>query len=311
MRTAVVARSSSRMTWRDVLLPAGQVLVAASLAAFGVQQWLWGDFIPGRAPAFPDGLPGRLVWAYLTGTGLIATGASVLIAVAQPSAERVRLARTAALWTAVVILGWSGMRLLPAVADDVLLGGSWTRLGKALMLSGGTLAVAGTLPAFTGRDGVLGPAMRATDAFVATGRACLAVFFILCGVQHFIWIDFVATLVPAWIPGPYFWSWFAGVALIAGGAGMLLPPVTALSARLSALMVFLWVVMLHVPRALSAMDAGSSRNEWTAVFEALAVTGIALVAAGRGSRARERGAEPVRTAPAPRSGPQPQGAGSP
>jgi len=37
--------------------------------------------------------------------------------------------------------------------------------------------------------------------------------------------------------------------------------------------------MLHVPRALAAADAASRRNEWTAVFEALAMSGIALVLA--------------------------------
>jgi hypothetical protein len=45
-------------------------------------------------------------------------------------------------------------------------------------------------------------------------------------------------------------------------------------------MIFLWVLLLHVPRALSATPA-QSRNEWIAVFEALAISGFALVLAGR------------------------------
>ncbi|HXE80565.1 MAG TPA: hypothetical protein VNK41_07425 [Vicinamibacterales bacterium] len=88
----------------------------------------------------------------------------------------------------------------------------------------------------------------ATDAFVLGGRVALAALFILGGIQHFIWTDVVAALVPAWIPGPYFWTWFAGIALVARGAGMLVPRTTALAERLSALMVFLWVLMLHVPQ---------------------------------------------------------------
>jgi hypothetical protein len=47
--------------------------------------------------------------------------------------------------------------------------------------------------------------------------------------------------------------------------------------------------MLHIPRALAAPDAASSRNEWTAVFEALAISGIALlVAAGPRAAAPSR-----------------------
>ena len=80
-------------------------------------------------------------------------------------------------------------------------------------------------------------------------------------------------LVPAWIPGHMFWTYFAGVALIAGGVGLLLPQTARLAAALSGVMIFLWVVLLHVPRAMAATDA-QSRNEWTAVFEALAISGI-------------------------------------
>jgi uncharacterized membrane protein YphA (DoxX/SURF4 family) len=93
------------------------------------------------------------------------------------------------------------------------------------------------------------------------------------------------SLVPTWIPGARFWTYFAGVALIAGGAGIIVPLTTRLAASLSGLMIFLWFVMLHIPRALAA-PAAQSRNEWTAVFEALAMSGIAFVLAGTPARIR-------------------------
>jgi uncharacterized membrane protein len=102
---------------------------------------------------------------------------------------------------------------------------------------------------------------------------------ILGGVQHFIYTQFVATLVPQWIPYPVFWAYFAGVALVAGGAGLIVTKTARLAAALSGLMIFLWVVLLHVPRAMAAMPA-QQRNEWTAVFEALAFAGVALTIAG-------------------------------
>jgi uncharacterized membrane protein YphA (DoxX/SURF4 family) len=101
---------------------------------------------------------------------------------------------------------------------------------------------------------------------------------IVCGIQHFIWVEFVTSLVPTWVPpNALFWTYFAGMALIAGGAGLLVPRTARLAGLMSGLMVFLWVLMLHIPRAVAAADAGSSRNEWTAVFEALAVSGLAVV----------------------------------
>jgi uncharacterized membrane protein len=109
---------------------------------------------------------------------------------------------------------------------------------------------------------------------------------ILGGVQHFIYTQFVATLVPQWIPYPVFWARFAGVALLAGGAGLLVTRTARLAAALSGVMIFLWVVLLHVPRAMAAPPA-QTRNEWTAVFEALAFSGIALTIAGaHGARSR-------------------------
>jgi uncharacterized membrane protein YphA (DoxX/SURF4 family) len=78
------------------------------------------------------------------------------------------------------------------------------------------------------------------------------------------------------IPGQRFWTYFTGVALIAGGSGILVPAASRLAAALSALMIFLWVLMLHIPRALAGPKHA---NETAGVFEALALSGVA---AGRG-----------------------------
>src|SRR5262249_56813851 len=106
------------------------------------------------------------------------------------------------------------------------------------------------------------------------------------GMQHFLFAPFVDTLVPTWIPpSARFWTCFAGVALIAGGVGMMVPKTRRLAAALSGLMIFLWVLVLHIPRALAASES-QLRNEWTAVFEALAMSGIALVLAGTAPKRR-------------------------
>jgi hypothetical protein len=43
-------------------------------------------------------------------------------------------------------------------------------------------------------------------------------------------------------------------------------------------MMFLWVFLLHIPRAI-ADPRGSLGNEWTSVFEALAYSGVAFILA--------------------------------
>lgn len=246
----------------------GRLFFAIACIAFGIQQFIFGDFVPGRAPAWPVSVPGRLIWAYLSGAILIAVGAATLSG---------KKARWAAILAGTMIFIWALLRHIPVVAAAPAFGGEWTNVGKALALFGGALAVAGSFPEQKGnRASLLSRFVNSKTGFTYLGRFCLGLFMILAGIQHFLFVEFVATLVPAWIPGAVFWTYFAGVALIAGGAGLLLPPTARLAAALSGLMVFLWVVMLHIPRALAAPDA-QRRNEWTAVFEALAISGIAFV----------------------------------
>jgi uncharacterized membrane protein len=260
----------------------GRLFFAGSLTAFGIQQFLYGDFVPGRAPAWPALVPGRLLWAYVSGLVFIAAGLAIVFN---------KGGRRAALLAGTLIFGWALLRHVPLAAADSHFGGAWTNLGKALALFGGAFAVAGSLPEEKARpQGALSALINAKDGLLYLGRLCLGAFLISSGIQHFLYVEFVMSLVPTWVGSALFWTYFAGVALIAGGAGLILPYVTRLAAALSGLMIFLWVVMLHIPRALAALDA-QSRNEWTAVFEAVAMSGIAFVLAGAPSREDGRPSE--------------------
>lgn len=44
----------------------------------------------------------------------------------------------------------------------------------------------------------------------------------ICGIEHFTSFEFVKQLVPAWIPGSSFWTYFTGAAPIAGGVGLMI-----------------------------------------------------------------------------------------
>src|SRR5262249_50303523 len=53
---------------------------------------------------------------------------------------------------------------------------------------------------------------KAAPILIATPMA-------IFGVQHFIYLDFVANFMPPWIPWRVFWACFTGVALIAAAVG--------------------------------------------------------------------------------------------
>jgi uncharacterized membrane protein len=258
------------------LARAGRICFAIALIAFGIANFVVGDFVAGRAPAWPAGLPGRLVWAILSGALFIVAGA------------RMRTGRHATRSLVVVsamIAAWAVLRHLPLAAADKQLGGAWTNLGKALAFAGGALGVAASITTASPVAWIDARRARLLDGI---GRWSLGVFFFLAGVQHFLFATFVATLVPSWVPGAMFWTYFAGVALLGGGLGLIIPRTARLAAALDGFMVFCWLWMLHIPRAISM----NNQNEWTAVIEALAVAGIAwsLTVAPRDDEPSEIGA---------------------
>ena len=248
----------------------GRTFFAVSLVGLGLEHFLFAAFVAGRAPAWPASVPGGPAWAYVSGLLIVGSGVALLAG---------KRAREAALLVAVVIASWALLRHLPVLAGEALLSGAWTRAGKALMLTGGALAIAASVPSLPfGGSSPRGPLSRIMNrgAFIFAGQVCLGVFLLISGIQHFMFTSFVVTLIPAWFPGnATAWAYFAGVALICGGVGLMVPFTARLAALMSALMVFSWFWIVHVPRTFVSV------SDSIAVFEALAVSGIALVLSGQ------------------------------
>jgi uncharacterized membrane protein YphA (DoxX/SURF4 family) len=98
-------------------------------------------------------------------------------------------------------------------------------------------------------------------------------------MDHFLYTEFVSKLVPSWIPGSTFWTYFAAVALIGSGIAIIFRIMLKQVALLLGTMLFLWLILLHIPRAIADphIDKG---NEVTSVFQALAFSGMAFIIAG-------------------------------
>lgn len=241
----------------------GRSFFAIGLIALGIEHFFFGDFITGRAPAWPESLPGRLVWAWLSGITFIVSGGAILLG---------KRARAAALLTAVLIASWALLRHIPILAAESFLSGAWTRAGKALTFTGGAMAIAATFPRM--RAPLLN-FMNLRSELIVVGRGALGLFLVIAGIQHFLFTKFVVSLIPTWFPGnAVFWTYFAAVALISGGIGLFIPRTARLAALLSGLMVFSWFWIVHIPRSLDGV------SDSIAVFEALAVSGIALALSG-------------------------------
>lgn len=244
----------------------GRIFFALALIGLGIEHFIFQDFITGRAPAWPESIPGKLVWAYLTGLIFIVVSMAIF------SGKKVRYAT---IFAGALVLLWAFIRHIPVVASDSFLSGAWTSAGKALTLFGGFWAIAATFPKEKGDNTVLLKFLNLGSEFITLARICLGIFLLITGTQHYLATEFVASLIPGWFPGDaVFWTYFAGVALIAGGLGLFIPKTACWAALLSGLMVFSWFWIVHLPRTFASVSDG------IAVFEALAVSGIAFVIAG-------------------------------
>ncbi|HEX7116717.1 MAG TPA: hypothetical protein VF193_16445 [Steroidobacter sp.] len=258
-----------------ILLRFGRILFALSIIGLGVEHFVFGQFVTGRAPAWPQTLPGQQIWAYLTGLIIVLAGAAMVIG---------KKGRLAAFGFALLLFLWALLRHIPVIATTEVLSPDYTKAVKALALVGGGLIAAATLgksesarfpkvAALANRDGTL----------LSIGTVCLVVFMVNNGLQHFIYTEFVASLIPAWFPGDaVFWTYASAFMLFAGAIGMLYRRTAYLAALLTAMMIFAWVWIVHVPRFFVGI------SDQIAVFEAPAMAGIAFMIAALRRKERVR-----------------------
>lgn len=107
-------------------------------------------------------------------------------------------------------------------------------------------------------------------------RVVIAIAMIVFGVDHFLAIVFIASLIPGWIPFHIFWVAFFGVGLIAAAIGIGLGVLEGWSWVCLGLMYAIWVVTLHIPRTLGFYHipgAITDPNEWSSLFIAMGLWG--------------------------------------
>lgn len=196
----------------------------------------------------PATLPAHAAFALASGAVLIAGGLAAMW----------RAAGLARLILPVFYLLWVIALHLPALAAKPDIG---TLLGVAEILA---LASGGSVLA-----GSRAPAWLPLAARIAFGLSAL-----VFGLSHFVYADFTATMVPAWIPMPLFWAYATGAGHAAAGLAIIGGIKARLAATVLAAMCGSFVLLLHAPRVLADP---TSRFEWTMLSVALSIAGAALL----------------------------------
>lgn len=106
--------------------------------------------------------------------------------------------------------------------------------------------------------------------------------WLIFGTQHFLYVDFVAQLVPAYFPARWFWAYLTGAAMITAGVSLIVNIKARLAAALLGVMLLMFVLLLHVPK----IAGDPSTINWTRTLQDLAIASTAFMLAGALSKSK-------------------------
>jgi uncharacterized membrane protein len=235
------------------LFKVGKYLFALSVVAFGIIQFGVQDFMKGFLP-MSESLPARSFFLNLISTLFVVGGIAMCIG---------RTMHRAALMTGILLFILLIYPHLVTLLSDIHNANPWTASAENLALASGAFIISG--------DALDQATPTGKSALARYGRILFALSLFVFAVQHFIYADFIATLVPAWIPFKLFWAYFIGVAFSLSSISLLTNIKIRLASALLGLMFLFWVVFLHLPRVAAATHI---EPEKTSMFIALAMCGI-------------------------------------
>src|ERR1700723_4716559 len=112
---------------------------------------------------------------------------------------------------------------------------------------------------------------------VALSNLCFAIPLAVFGAEHLAGAKFLMLMVPSYMPWRLFWAYFVGFALLSASLSIATKIQVRWSGLLFGVMMFLFVAMLHFPRALASPR---DRIAWVIVIREMSFAGGGWIHAG-------------------------------
>jgi len=234
-----------------------------SVVALGIQHFIL-DHTAGTKPPPTSLLDSSfLVVGLLYKTGLIALATSIVF--------NYKI-KSAALSLGLLIFVWTLFRHFPLVIANITDPAELNSMFMAVAVSGSSFIIGSSI-----QHGTLSyPNFLIINRSVVNvfGNSFYGVAMVVFGIQHILYAPFIASLIPAWIPGGQFWSYGTGLALIAAGISITSEWKSKSSSLWLGMMISLWIVLVHMPRIkINPRDY----YEWASLFQALIIATAAFV----------------------------------
>lgn len=248
------------------IITKGQLLFGMAVSVFGVENFIcaWLGLTVRGVPWYPA----NHLLACFTGVVFLVAGLSI--------AANVRAHLSAAalgiLFLVFAVL-FEGPRVIATPMDISIR----SVFFEGVALGAAALILAGILPSArpVRRWG------RVLDKLIASGPYLFGISSLVFGIDHFLILGFIASLVPAWMHAGMFWAYFTGAAFVAAGISILIQRMDELAATLLGTMFLLWFLLLHAPRVVNAFrsHAPGAPDEWSSAFIALGMCGGSWICA--------------------------------
>jgi uncharacterized membrane protein YphA (DoxX/SURF4 family) len=259
------------------LIKPGRIAYCIGLAGMVFPQFFYGNFGSNFFPQWPN-LPFVAFWASLFAIVTVAACAAIIF---EKNARTVSLVLGGFLF-ATYCFGYLPYEILVEPYNNYL--GTWASGLKEPALAGGAFVIAGSFP----REANLkNTSLKWLEKLIPFGPLLFCITMVLYGISHFLYVKPVSTLVPGWIPGHIFWTYFAGVMLTGSGIAIVLKIKLKLVAFLLGVMILIWLIIIHIPFAI-ADPFGNKSDAFISSFSALAFCATAFVISGMASKNGER-----------------------
>jgi hypothetical protein len=235
----------------------GRIFYGIAMAVLGFLTIYYHDFPYMFIPPHPSWINGLVIVANISGALLILAGGCIVF---RKKTMPVSLLLGTAL-LAVFCLYFIPYQLM--ASSRYMHFGSWENAAKELSLASGAFVIAGLF----------------LKRLMPLGAILFSITIISFGVDHYLFAHEASDYIPSWVPDHLFWMYFTGTALLGSGIAILLNIWRGLAAALLGSMIFIWVIILHIPRVIAAPSEAMS-GEASSALIALAYCGIAFVVAG-------------------------------
>jgi uncharacterized membrane protein len=208
------------------LIVLGPVFEAVALGMFSAEHFTAARDL---APAVPHWLPWHVFWVYFFGTALLAAAISLI-------------AWTCVRWSAPLLTAFFFIIVLtldvpgiPALPHDRFF---WILTVRETCFGAGML--------------VLAASAWGRDVLARLGRELVALVMIFYAIEHFLHPHHVCgvpleKMTPAWWPAPVLLAYLVGIALLAGGVGLLFARTARIAAAGSGLVLVVLTAVFYVP----------------------------------------------------------------